>query len=246
MFLCFVLFFLSLFPLLSFYFLILLLDHKFNLPPSVLSTTKDFNKFTTESIKASAPTKVIALSSALVIPPTIPEPAAITRTAVKPLANLPSYFGHTMPTPTQQPIAIDAGAQGVHKDKNAAGEEGLVLVLTPGGDGEDMSDLSYKGSAADPVTVSTLTVAPAIPSATAGVNLWFGDTENGKASSEFESALSSTSPESGDGKTTHGPANFPYSSEVDYQSDPADFLSLVRQCILDHFAAKFRPLLVRM
>lgn len=178
------------------------------------------NKVNTESTKASAPTKVIAMSSALVIPQTIPEPTAITRTAVKPFANLPSYFEHTMPTPTQQAIAMVD--QVLHKDNKAAGEKGLLTVLTPGGNGEDM------------------TVAPAdeaTPSAAAGVNLWFGETENGKASPEFEPALSSAPPESGDGNTTHVSPNFPYSSEVDYQSDPADFFSLVSQCFLAIFSA---------
>lgn len=214
-------------------------DHKLKLPTSVLSTTKDFDKFTTESAKASAPAKVLAMQ--LVIPPTIPEPTAITRTAVKTLTSLPSNFQHSMPSSTQQAIAIVAEAQVLHKDNVLGGEKVNVSVLTPGGSGEDMGELSHKGSAADLVTVPTLMVATmdaglsdkAIPtSSTAEVNLWFGETDDGKASLEIGSSVSSASPLSGDGKTAHVLPNFLYSSEVDYQSDPADLSPVVSQCPL--------------
>ncbi|MCJ8741782.1 hypothetical protein PDJAM_G00074620 [Pangasius djambal] len=201
---------------------VIIYNQHFKLPTSVFSTTKDFDQFTTESTKASAPAKVIAMSTALVIPPTIPEPTAITRTAVKALTNLPSNFQHTMPSSTQQAITIAAEAQVLHKDSTVGGEKLHVSVVTPGGNGEDKSDLSHKGSAADLVTVPNLMVTPvdaglsdkAIPtSSTAGVNLWFGESDGGKASLEIGSSVSPASPLSGDGKTSEG----------DYQSDPADF-----------------------
>lgn len=193
------------------------------------SLKKDFDKFTTKSTKASAPAKVIAMSTALVIPSTIPEPMAITGTAVKTLDSLPSNFQHAMPSSAQQ--AIVAEAQVLHKDSTVGGEKAHVPVLTPGGSGGETGDVSHKGSAADLVTVPTLTVAPVdaglsdktIPTS----NLWFGETDDGKASLETGSSVSSASPLSGYGKTVHVSPNFPYSSEVDYQSDPADFFPMV-------------------
>lgn len=210
-------------------------NHKFKQSTSVLSATKDFDKFTTESIKASAPAKVIAMSTALAIPPSMPEPTAITRTAVKNLTNLQNNFQHTMPSPTQQAITIVDEALVLHKDSIVGGEKVHVSVLTPGGNGEDMGDLSHKGSAAGLVTVPTLRMVTldaglsdkANPtSSTAGVYLWFGETDDGKASLEIGSSVSSASPLSGDVKTAHVSPSFPY-SEVDYQSDPADFSTLV-------------------
>ncbi|XP_026776837.2 plexin-B1 [Pangasianodon hypophthalmus] len=211
---------------------VIIYNQHLKLPTSVLSTTKDFDQFTTESTKASAPAKVIAMSTALVIPPTIPEPTAITRTAVKALTNLPTNFQHTMPSSTQQAITIAAEGQVLHKDSTVGGEKVHVSVLTPGGNGEDMDDLAYKGSAADLVTVPTLMVGAGLSdkviptSSTAGVNLWFGESDDGKASLEIGSSASSASPLSGDGKTARVSPSFPYSSEGDYQSDPADFSPL--------------------
>lgn len=81
-----------------------------------------------------------------------------------------------------------------------------MSVLTPGGNGEDVSDLTHKGSAAD---------------------FWLGETDDEKASLETGASVSSVSPLSGDTRTAPVSPNFPYSSEVDYQSDPADFFPLV-------------------
>lgn len=116
-----------------------------------------------------------------------------------------------------------------------------MSVLTPGGNGEDTGELSHQGSAADLVTVPTLMVNPTDAglsnkavhtSPTAGVNLWFGEADDGKASPEIGSSVSLASPLSGDGKTAHVSPSFLFSSEVDYQSDPADFPPLVSQCPL--------------
>lgn len=107
-----------------------------------------------------------------------------------------------------------------------------MSVLTPGGRGKDMSDLSHKGSAAKSVTIPTLTVAPVIDkafpaSAIAGQNLSIGKTSDEKTSHKIASSVSSTSTLSGYEKTAHVSPALPYSSEVDYQSDPADFFPLV-------------------
>ncbi|KAG7323182.1 hypothetical protein KOW79_012884 [Hemibagrus wyckioides] len=204
-----------------------------DLVSSVLSTTKDFDQFTTESTKASAPTKVLAMSTALAIPPTIPEPTAIT--AVKTLTNLPSNFQHAMPSPTQQALTVAAEAQVLHEDSIVSAEKVHVSLMTPGGNGEDMWSLSHKGSAADSVTAPTLIVATvgaglsdkATPTSfTVGVNVWFGETDDGKASFDNGPLIPLASPLLGDAKTAPVPPSFLSSSEADFQSDPADLSSL--------------------
>lgn len=215
------------------FFLLIFYDHKLNLPSSVHSTTKDFDQFPTESTKASAPAKVRGMSSALVIPLTIPEPTAITRTVVKTFTDLPSNFQHTTPASTQQARAEVAEAQVLHKDSVVGGDKGHVRLLTPSGNDEDMSDLSHKGSASDLVTVPSLTVASVdevIPSSTAGMNHWIEETNDGNVSLEIGLSVPSASPLSGDGNIAHISPSFPYSSEVDYQADPADFPPLVSYC----------------
>lgn len=173
------------------------------------------------------------MSTALAIPPTIPEPTAITTTVLNTLTDLPSDFQHTMPSSTQKALTIVAEAQVLHKDSKIGGEKLHVSEMTPGGNGEVMS-LSHKGLAANSVTVSTLMVArvgaglsdKATPTtATAGLNVWFGETDVGKGSFKNGSSMSLASPLSGDGKTASH--SFLSSLEVDLQSDPADFSALV-------------------
>ncbi|KAK2825168.1 hypothetical protein Q7C36_019095 [Tachysurus vachellii] len=209
---------------------VIIYNQHFNQPTSVLSTTKDFDQFTTESTKASAPAKVTAMSTALAIPPTIPEPTAITTTVVNTLTDLPSDFQHAMPSSTQKALTIVAEAQVLHKDSKIGGEKVHVSEMTPGGNGEVMG-LSHKGLAANSVTVPTLMVASvgaglsdkATPTtATAGLNVWFGETDIGKGSFKNGSSMSLASPLSGDGKTAS--PSFLSSLEVDLQSDPVPHL----------------------
>ncbi|KAM9444937.1 plexin-B1 [Clarias gariepinus] len=205
-------------------------NQHFNPLPSVPFTTKDFGKFTPEPSKASAPPKVIAMSTALVSPPTIPELTAIPRTAEKTLSNLPNNLQRT----TRQATTVLEEAQVLHKESTVGGEKVNVSILTPGGNGEDMDDLAYKQAAADLVTAPLVVVSVnagrsdrAIPSSfTVGKNLWFEETDDGKASLETGSSVSTSSPLSGIGKTMQVLTGIPHSLEVDYQSDPADIPSL--------------------
>lgn len=178
------------------------------------------------------------MSTASAIPHTTPDPNAITTTAVKTLTNLPSHFQHAMPSSTQQALTKVAKVQVQHKDSIVGGEKVHVSVVTPGGKGEDLGNLTHTGSAADSVTVSTLMVNTmgaglsdkAIRTfSPAGENVWFGKTDHRKTSSENWSSVPSASSILGNEKTAPVAPSFLYAMEMDFQSDPADFSPQVGQ-----------------
>ncbi|KAI4873769.1 hypothetical protein NFI96_010626 [Prochilodus magdalenae] len=228
---------------------VIIYNQHFKLPASSPTTTSDFNKLTsvvpihptTVPHKDSMSTTAIAMTTSPVAPPTTPEPAAIPSTTVgttPPLRNLPTTFQHTMPSSTQQAPTTVAGSDTLLKDSIAGGKKahvGLLSTPAPGGHSEDMADVSHKETAVDVVTVSALTtpsgdagvmgpVGEALPSSsTAVVTLWSEETDDGEASLETGSPVSSASAPSGDGEEGPVSADFPQAQDVDYQSDAVDF-----------------------
>ncbi|XP_066527803.1 plexin-B1 isoform X2 [Hoplias malabaricus] len=196
--------------------------------------------------KESSQITDIATAAASVAPPTTPKPAethSITMRTATPLSNLPTTFQHTRPSSTQQAPTTLTGAPTLLKDSIAGGKDthvGLLSTPAPGGRGEDMADRSHKKSAVASVTVSTPSRLITAPSedvsmmgplgaarpflSTTVVTLWSEDSDDGEASLEMVPPVSSASTPSGDVEESLISADLPQDPDLDYQSDPDDFV----------------------